>query len=429
MNLLYSNDRAGEYPASSWYTATATPPAPRAALRGEIRTQVCIVGAGYTGLSAALHLAKAGLKVVVVEAHRAGFGASGRNGGQVGVGWNKNQIELEQMFGEAHARLLWDLSVEANALTRTLAGKSYKPGLVHGVWTKADLRDDLTLAAHMQQHYSAETMVPLNRAELAEYVQSPVYKGGLFTPLGGHLHPLRYALDLALMAEDAGASIYENTPAHHIKNGSQPIVQTDKGRIIAEEVILAGNGYLGGLNRQVAARVMPINNFVVTTEPLDDPHAVLPKDVAVADSKFVVNYFRRTEDNRLLFGGGETYGYRFPDNLAVRVRKPLEQVFPQLKGIQISHAWGGTLAITMNRLPFFARPEPHIWSASGYSGHGIALATFAGKVMADAISGRMDQWDVLEALPSTRFPGGTAFKSPILKLAMTWFALRDRLGL
>ena len=429
MNLLYSNDRAGEYPACSWYTGTADMPDTRAPLRGEIRAQVCVVGAGYTGLSAALHLAKAGIDVVVLEAHRAGFGASGRNGGQVGVGWNLDQMELEKAFGEDRARLLWDLSVEAGAVTRDLAGVNYKPGLVHSVWHKADLRDDHVLAEHMQQVYGAETMIPLDRDALADYVRSPVYKGGIYMPDGGHLHPLRYALKLAAEAEAAGAILHENSPVHHIKTGPQPIVQTDKGRVIAQEVILAGNGYLGGLNRRIAARVMPINNFIVTTEPLDDPKAVLPRNVAVADSKFVVNYFRRTEDNRLLFGGGETYGYRFPDDIAQRVRKPLEQVFPQLKGVKISHAWGGTLAITMNRLPYFARPEPHIWSASGYSGHGVALATLAGKVMADAIAGRMDQWDVLEALPSMRFPGGPAFKSPILKLAMTWYAMRDRLGL
>ena len=428
MNLLYSNDRIGEYPAQSWYTATAAPPAPRAALRGEVRTQVCIIGAGYTGLSAALHLAQAGLDVVVLEAHRAGFGASGRNGGQVGVGWNKDQIELENAFGSDRARVLWDLSVEAAALTQDLAGVNYKPGLVHSVWSKSDLRHHHTLADHMQRAYGADTMQALSRDALRTYVKSPCYQGGVYTPLGGHLHPLRFALKLAEDAIQAGAVLYEQTPAHHIKTGPQPIIQTDKGRVIADEVILAGNGYLGGLNRTVAARVMPINNFIITTEPLEDIAAVLPQDVAVADSRFVVNYFRRTEDNRLLFGGGESYGYRFPNQIADRVRKPLERVFPQLKGVPISHAWGGTLAITMSRMPYFARPEPHIWSASGYSGHGVALATLAGKVMAEAIAGRLDRWDVLEALPSMRFPGGRAFQSPILTLAMAWYGLRDRLG-
>ncbi|MEL7212875.1 MAG: FAD-binding oxidoreductase [Pseudomonadota bacterium] len=428
MNLLYANDQAGTYPQGSWYTASTDLPAPRAPLRGETRTQVCIIGAGYTGLSAALHLAQAGIDVVVLEAHRAGFGASGRNGGQVGVGWNMDQITLEARLGADTARLLWEMSVEAARMTQDLAGDEYRAGLVHTDWTKADLRDSHAYADHMQETYGAESLMPLDRAALEGYVRSPRYKGGVFTALGGHLHPLRYALTLAAKAENAGAVIYEESPVHNVKIGPQPIVQTDKGRVIAQEVILAGNGYLGGLNRKVAARVMPINNYMVATEPLPDPEAVLPQNVAVADSKFVVNYFRRTEDNRLLFGGGESYGYRFPDDIAAKVLRPLEQVFPQLKGIPISHAWGGTLAITMSRLPYFARPEPHLWSASGYSGHGVAMAGFAGKVLADAIAGRMDRWDVLSALPMMRFPGGPAFKSPLLKLAMTWYALRDRMG-
>ncbi|WP_224825681.1 FAD-binding oxidoreductase [Cognatishimia sp. MH4019] len=428
MNLLYANDRAGVYPQGSWYTASTDLPAPRTPVRGETRAQVCIVGAGYTGLSAALHLAQAGIDVIVLEAHRAGFGASGRNGGQVGLGWNVDQMALEDRLGADTARLLWDMSLEAVGLTRDLAGEDFRPGLLHTDWTRSDLRDSHALAAHMQKVYGKETMVPLDRKALEAYVRSPRYKGGVFMPQGGHLHPLRYALRLAAQAEAAGAVIFEESPVHHIKIGPQPIVQTDKGRVIAQEVLLAGNGYLGGLNRKVASRVMPINNYVVATDPLPDPEAILPSDVAVADSKFVVNYFRRTEDNRLLFGGGESYGYRFPEDIAAKVRRPLEQVFPQLKGIPISHAWGGTLAITMTRLPYFARPEPHLWSASGYSGHGVAMATFAGRVLADAIAGRMNQWDVLAGLPMMRFPGGPAFKSPLLKLAMTWYALRDRLG-
>ncbi len=428
MNLLYANDQAGSYPQGSWYTASTNLPAPRAPLRGETRAQVCIVGAGYTGLSAALHLAQAGIDVVVLEAHRPGFGASGRNGGQVGLGWNMDQRVLEDRLGGDTARLLWDMSLEAVDLTRSLAGEDFRPGLVHTDWTRADLRDSHELAQHMQQGYGEDTMLPLDRKALADYVQSPRYKGGVFMPKGGHLHPLRYAVRLAEKAETAGAVIYEQSPVYHIKIGPQPIVQTDKGRVIAEEVLLAGNGYLGGLNRKVATRVMPINNYIVATEPLPDPEAVLPQDVAMADSKFVVNYFRRTEDNRLLFGGGESYGYRFPDDIAAKVRRPLEQVFPQLKGIPISHAWGGTLAITMTRLPYFARPEPHLWSASGYSGHGVAMASLAGKILAEAIAGRMHRWDVLASLPMMRFPGGPAFRSPVLKLAMTWYALRDRLG-
>jgi gamma-glutamylputrescine oxidase len=193
-------------------------------------------------------------------------------------------------------------------------------------------------------------------------------------------------------------------------------------------VVLAGNGYSSGLDRKVATRVMPINNFILATEPLGDRAAgILAENVAVADSKFVVNYWRLSDDKRLLFGGGESYGYRFPDILKT-VRKPMLEVYPQLKDTKIDYAWGGTLAITMNRLPCFAHPHPRVFSASGYSGHGVAMATLAGKLMAQAVQGQAGGFDVMAALPQPRFPGGAVFRWPLLVAAMTWYGLRDRIG-
>ncbi|MFA5538446.1 MAG: FAD-binding oxidoreductase, partial [Gemmobacter sp.] len=196
----------------------------------------------------------------------------------------------------------------------------------------------------------------------------------------------------------------------------------------AGHVVLACNGYLGGLEPQVAARVMPINNFIIATEPLGGRATeILSEPVAVADTRFVVNYWRLSEDGRLLFGGGESYGYRFPD-IVRTVRRPMLQVYPQLADARIDHAWGGTLAITMNRLPCFARPHPNVLSASGYSGHGVAMATMAGKVLAEAVAGRAGRFDLMAGLPAARFPGGGALRWPLLVLAMTWYSLRDRLG-
>jgi gamma-glutamylputrescine oxidase len=244
------------------------------------------------------------------------------------------------------------------------------------------------------------------------------------------VHPLRLALGLARAAEAAGAQIFEVSPVHHIDHGSTPVVRTDKGRVVADHVILAGNGYLGGLDRRVAARVMPINNFIVATEPLGERTGqVLTQDVAVADSKFVVNYFRLSHDGRLLFGGGESYGYRFPDDIASVVRKPMSQIFPHLKDVRIDYAWGGTLAITMKRLPYLARVAPNVLASSGYSGHGVGTAIHAGRLMAEAVRGQSAGFDTMAAIPTARFPGGAAFRTPLLTLAMTWFALRDRLGI
>ena len=269
----------------------------------------------------------------------------------------------------------------------------------------------------------------LDQAAFQALCPSPAYVGGLLDESAGHLHPLAYALGLARAAVDAGVTIHERSHVHDLQPGSPNLVRTDAGVVRADHVILAGNGYVQGLDRKVAARVMPINNFIAATEPLgEDAKRVLAREIAVSDDRFVVNYFRLSHDGRLLFGGGETYGYKFPRDIASLVRKPMTSIFPHLRDIRIDYAWGGTLAITMNRLPYLARLTPTILTASGYSGHGVGTATHAGQLMARAVQGDGDGFDTLAALPSPSFPGGPAARSPLLALAMTWYSLRDRLG-
>ncbi len=433
MNLLYANDRRGEYP-DSWYAATAKPLAPFAPLRGAHKADVCIVGAGYTGLSAALHLAQAGRDVVLLDAQRVGFGASGRNGGQLGTGQRKDQDDLEALVGDHQAARLWDLAEDAKALVKRLIAThdidcDLKPGIAWTGSTEAEVRDLHRYAEHLTRVYGYDQIETLDHAALQSVCPSPDYKGGTLDMGAAHLHPLNYALGLARAAADAGVRIHEGSAVHGIDTGTPATVRTDAGHVVADHVILACNGYLGGLDRRVAARVMPINNFIAATEPLGDRVGdVLPRDVAVADSRFVVNYFRLSHDGRLLFGGGETYGYRFPRDIAEKVRKPMSVIFPQLKDVQIDYAWGGTLGITMRRLPYLARLGRNMLSASGYSGHGVGTATHAGALMARAIEGDGDGFDTMAALPSTPFPGGAAMRSPLLVLAMSWYALRDRLG-
>jgi gamma-glutamylputrescine oxidase len=305
---------------------------------------------------------------------------------------------------------------------------TFYPGIAHACRSAAEVRHAHAYAEKLARDYNYSLVQPLDRAAIRDLIGSKIYEGGEIDHGAGHLHPLNFALGLAHAAHQAGARLHETSEVHHITHGAKPVVQTASGQVTCDHVILAGNGYLGGLDRKVAARVMPINNFILATEPLGDRAAgILSRPVAVADSRFVVNYWRLSEDNRLLFGGGESYGYRFPDVVRT-VMKPMLDVYPQLRGVRVDYAWGGTLAITMNRMPCFLRPQPNVLSASGYSGHGVAMATLAGKLMAQAVQGQAAGFDLLARLPQPRFPGGPALRWPLLVAAMTWYSLRDRLG-
>ncbi|MGX9350754.1 NAD(P)/FAD-dependent oxidoreductase [Shimia sp. W99] len=433
MDLLYANDRKGEYP-DSWYAATVDPLPPFSSLRGETRADVCVVGAGYTGLSTALHLAERGYDVVLVETHRVGFGASGRNGGQLGSGQRMEQDGLEALVGRDDAHKLWRLAEDSKDLVKDLVARHeidchLKPGIAHACFSNREVRAEHEYTEHLKTEYGYDQIEPLDRDQMQALCPSPKYVGGSLDMGAGHLHPLAFALGLARAAKSAGARIYENTHVHGIERGEKITVKTDQGRIVADQLVLACNGYLGNLDRKVASRVMPINNFIAATEPLgDDISKVLTRDVAIADTKFVINYFRLSHDGRLLFGGGESYGYRFPSDIGALVRKPMLEIYPHLRDIRIDYAWGGTLAITMKRMPYLRRLSPSILSASGYSGHGVGTATHAGQLIAMAIAGEAEGFDTMARVPATPFPGGTMFRSPLLVLAMTWFALRDRLG-
>lgn len=434
MNPLYRNDRAGQFP-KSWYADTADIPAERPPLYGETTADVCVIGAGFTGLSAALHLAQKGLSVVVLDAHRAGFGASGRNGGQVSSGYNKNQQWLTRKLGAGPARALWDMADEAKSDLRTLAqthapDARYTAGIAHGAYTAREADDGARDADFLNQNYGYDQIQTLDRAAIQSIVQTPHYQGGTLDMGAGHIHPLRYVLGLARASEAAGVRIFERAEVHNIAQGTPASVQTNNGRVKADHVIIAGNGYLPGIAPKVSAKVMPINSFIGATAPLGAKAAqVLARDIAVADSKFVVNYYRLSEDNRLLFGGRESYSIGFPKDIETALHARMVHLFPQLAGIKFDYVWGGTLGITMSRLPAVQRVAPNILSAAGFSGHGVALSGFAGKLMAEAIAGQAGRFDIMSALPTPSFPGGGAFRAPMLSLAMTWYAMRDRLGL
>jgi gamma-glutamylputrescine oxidase len=426
VDLLTANDAPGVYPPS-WYAETVEPLPPFPLLEGTVEADVCVIGGGYTGLSAALHLAEAGTSVVLLEAQRVGWGASGRNGGQVGSGQRQDQDWIEAAFGRDAARALWELGEEAKATVRGLIAR-------HAI--ACDWRDGVAQVAHKaafvpEYHRYAERLVrdygyglvePLDKAAAAELLGTDAFFGGMLDRGAGHLHPLAYALGLARAASAAGVRIFERSRAVRLDGRT---VTTGAGRVRAQAVILATNGYGTGLMPEVAAKIMPINNFIVATKPLAAPP--IPSGIAAADSRFVVNYWRQSPDRRLLFGGGESYGYRFPRDIAAVVRRAMARVYPQLAGVPVTHAWGGTLAITTNRLPAFQRPAAGLWSAAGYSGHGVGMATLAGRLIAEAVQGDARRFDLLARLPQARFPGGSRLRAPLLALAMSWYAMRDRL--
>lgn len=432
-NLLHANDRPGEH-ASSWYAATAHHFPAQPSLEGRVRADVCIVGAGYTGLTAALRLAKAGLDVAVLEAHRAGWGASGRNGGQVATGQRRDQDELESTLDRETARRLWELAQEAKAEVRRLI-REFRidcdpvPGIIHADHRARFTAHSEAYTRKLNEEYGYPHIRFVGREEMRQLVASPAYFGGTYDTDAFHLHPLNYCLGIARAAVEAGARIYERSEATSVAAGDPATVRTAAGEVEARHVLYACNGYLGDLEPRVAARVMPINNFIVATEPLAPAgqNPLIANRAAVADSRFVINYFRLSPDNRLLFGGGESYGYRFPADIGGLVRRAMLEVFPQLNATRIDHAWGGTLAISVRRLPVLRRTGPNMLSASGYSGQGVTLATLAGRICAEAILGQAGKFDVFAGLPQPAFPGGTSLRPVLLALAMTWHALRDRI--
>jgi gamma-glutamylputrescine oxidase len=395
---------------------------------------VCIIGGGYTGLSAALHLRQAGYDVVLLEAKRVGFGASGRNGGQLYGGMRRDVDWLEDKVGRATAKTLWQLGDEARQLVKDL---------IHEHRIDCDLTPGIAIVAHRRRYvveyhelvdkltntYGATDLEKTDAARVRELIGTDVYYGGYVDWAAAHLHPLNLARGIARAGLSVGVRIHEDSTATGFAEGQRIRIETSSGYVEADHLLIATNGYLGNLSPKLAGRIMPINNFIIATEPMDPARvaALNPQRVAAGDSRFVINYFRIAADGRLLFGGGENYRRGFPRDIAGFVRPYMLKIYPQLADLTIDYAWGGTLAITMNRMPHFGRLSPRIYFAHGYSGQGVAMAHLAGKLFVEAIRGSAERFDVFSRVPTPRFPGGRLLRWPGLVLGMTYFALRDRL--
>ena len=424
-------DLARGYP-DSYYRATAAGLVAPTPLPGDTSAEVCVIGAGYTGLSTALHLAEQGVDVVLLEAQRVGWGASGRNGGQVSSGQRQDEAALESSLGPDAARAFWKLGQDAKALVRDLIERHrIDCDLSHGglvVAHKPALAGELAARAErLATHYDYNAMRYVPPEELRRMLAADGFCGGVLDAGAMHLHPLNYALGLARACREAGVRLHEQTPVLDYTRGDPTVIRTPRGQVNARHLVVACNGYLEKLEPRLAGRIMPINNFVIATAPLPEPEALIRDRVCVHDTRFVVNYFRLSADGRLLFGGGETYRRRFPADIAAFVRPYMLRIFPQLADTAIDYAWGGTLAVTLSRLPHFGRLAPNLFFAHGFSGHGVPTATLAGRLVAGAIAGDDAGFERFASLPTRRFPGGTLLRWPGLVAGMLWYALRDRL--
>ncbi|MDI6028753.1 FAD-binding oxidoreductase [Corticibacterium sp. UT-5YL-CI-8] len=420
-------------PGISWYEDTAGPRPTYPALDGDLSVDVAIVGGGYTGMSAAVHLAKAGTRVALIEAHRLGDGASGRNGGQIGTGQRAWTEELEAELGLDRAKALFGIAEEAKAHLMEFTATNgidmeYVPGQISVTHKKRYLDDYKRHAELMVERYDYPHVSFMDARETAERLGSTAYFGGVRDTGTGHIHPLKLAIGTARVASEAGAMLFENTKATNIaSSGGKVRVTTASGTITADKCLIAVNAYGGNLEPVSAAHVMPIGSFIGATVPLGGDSPVLPGGEAVDDSRFVVRYFRRSKDGRLLFGGREVYGVDDPKDIHIHIRKQISEVYPDLKDVEITHGWGGYVGITLPRKPFVREVMPNVISAGGYSGHGVMLSNFVGKLYAETISGNRDRLKLFEDLDIPPFPGGRRFRTPLLFLALNWYALRDRI--
>jgi gamma-glutamylputrescine oxidase len=418
----------------SYYSASATAVPAYQSLDGSIEADVCVVGGGIAGCSTALHLAERGYRVVLLEGERVGWGASGRSGGQALVGYASGQAKLETALGRADARKLWDLTVESLDLLRERVARhridcDLHWGALH-VAIKDRQRSELLDEQHeARDRYAYGKLTFLERAEVEALLQTHRYCAGLYDEGSGHLHPLNYTLGLARAATESGARIFERSRVIAIDHGDRVRVRTSNGNVSAKFVALCCNAYIGDLNAHLRARIMPVGTYIVATEPLGEQRMtqLMRKNISVTDVNFVLDYFRRSADHRLLFGGRVSYSGIDAFDTAQATRKRMLKVFPQLADAKIEYAWGGFVDITMNRAPDFGRLAANVYYLQGFSGHGIALTGIAGKLVAEAIAGHAERFDVFTRIQHRNFPGGPLLRTPSLVLAMLWYRMRDLL--
>ena len=418
----------------SYYAASRNPRVDYPALTEVVETDVCIIGAGYTGLSTALFLLENGFRVTVLEAAKVGFGASGRNGGQIVNSYSRDIDVIEKQVGARQAQLLGEMAFEGGRIIRERVAKygiqcDLKDGGVFAAITGKQL-GHLEAQKKLWERYGHTQLELMDERRIREVVGTDRYVGGMLDMSGGHIHPLNLALGEATAVASLGGAIYEQSPATRIDRGPQPVVHTPNGQVKAKFVVVAGNAYLGGLVPELASKSMPCGTQVIATEPLSDElaHSLLPQDYCVEDCNYLLDYYRLTADKRLIYGGGVVYGARDPADIEAIIRPKLLKTFPQLKDVKIDYTWTGNFLLTLSRLPQVGRIGENIYYSQGCSGHGVTYTHLAGKVLAEALRGQAERFDAFAGLPHYPFPGGQLLRVPFTALGAAYYQLRDRLG-
>lgn len=420
---------------SSWYAASANDKSVRPTLEGEMHADICVIGAGFTGMSAALELAEKGFSVIVLEGTRIGFGASGRNGGQIVNGYSRDLETIADRYDHDKAVKLGEMSLEGGQIIRDRVAKyGIDCDLVNGgffaAFTSKQIKEMEANKRNWEKHgHSGLEMV--SKTEVGKYVKSDRYEGGMIDRLGGHIHPLNYVLGEASALEKLGGRIFENSRVIAVEQGVNPTVRTAHGKVSAKYVLVCGNAYLGKLLPQIGDRMMPVSSQVMATEQLDAGliESLLPANYCVEDANYILDYYRRTSDNRLLYGGGIGYGGSDPADLTGVIRPNMLKTFPQLKDVKIDFAWSGNFALTLTRIPHMGRLSENIYFSHGDSGHGVTTTQLLGRILAEVVAGQAGRFDVWSSLPNFAFPGGKTFRVPLTMLGAWWYGLRDRLGL
>lgn len=436
MNSNNTNQASGINYPGSYYAWSANEAPQRPALEGDVEADVCIIGAGYSGLSTGLHLAEKGYKVVMLEEARVGWGASGRNGGQIVNGFSRDLDSIEKSYGTEPANAIGKWILEGGDIIRSRIEKydikcDLKQGNIFTAFSEKQMREFESKIALWKRH-GMDHLELLDKNELRKHVGSNVYVGGLRDPRGGHIHPLNLALGEAAALEANGGVIYEQTRVTSIKHDSRGgVAHTANGQVRAKKLVVCGNAYLGNAVPELTSKVMPVSTQIIATEPLTEQQAqsILPSDHCVEDSNYMLDYFRLSGDRRLLFGGGSTYGGAEPSDIIAKLQPHVKKVFPQLEDVKFDFAWSGNFALTVTRIPHMGKMGDNVYFVHGYSGHGVTGTHTCGKILAEAIDGDTRRFDVWANMRYFPFPGGRIFRVPAMVVGSWWYIMRDKLGI